>query len=213
MGFLTAAYGKLQAGSYVRQLQNELTQIQSQIRRATREATDMQNQINQQYRMQKNCMTSQAMMMQQGVQGNPTAMTMRALLAGQIANYGKDKDGNPISMGTSVTNPDGSTSFNLSEAGQQYYSQLNYQNSNYLQGANFQIQGQQQMNSSQLDDWKDMMEQMMLQPLKDLEDDLQTQKDSKESQLKIATEEYEAKKKEEDEGAKMLKPDYTGQGQ
>ena len=63
--------------------------------------------------------------------------------------------------------------------------------------------------------WQNMFEmqrEAMLQPLKDLEDDLQTQKDNLESRIKIAQAEYDAKKDEEKQGAQSLKPDYTGQG-
>lgn len=63
--------------------------------------------------------------------------------------------------------------------------------------------------------WQNMFEmqrESMLQPLKDLEDDLQTQKDNLESRLKIAQAEYDAKKEEEKAGVKGLTPDYTGQG-
>ncbi|MBP3924114.1 hypothetical protein J6E39_02600 [bacterium] len=53
---------------------------------------------------------------------------------------------------------------------------------------------------------------MMLEPLKDLEDSLTLRKDSLESQLKLAEQQYEAKKKEEDAGAKTMTPQYTSQG-
>ena len=59
--------------------------------------------------------------------------------------------------------------------------------------------------------WQNMFEmqrESMLQPLKDLEDDLQTQKDNLESRLKIAQAEYDAKKEEEKAGVKGLTPDY-----
>ena len=53
----------------------------------------------------------------------------------------------------------------------------------------------------------------MLEPLKDEEELLQTEKDSLESQLQIAKGDYESCKQMEQDGAKMLKPDYTGGGQ
>ena len=62
--------------------------------------------------------------------------------------------------------------------------------------------------------WQNMFEmqrESMLQPLKDLEDSLQTEKDNLESRLKIAQAEYDAKKEEEKAGVKGLTPDYTGQ--
>lgn len=63
--------------------------------------------------------------------------------------------------------------------------------------------------------WEQMFEmekESLLQPLKDLEEDLQSEKDNLESQIKIAQAEYDAKKEEEKAGAKTLAPDYTGQG-
>ena len=58
----------------------------------------------------------------------------------------------------------------------------------------------------------EMKQESMLQPLKDLEEDLQTRKDNLDSRIKIATQEYEAYKEEEKAGAQSLKPDMTGQG-
>lgn len=51
-----------------------------------------------------------------------------------------------------------------------------------------------------------------LNALKDLEESLQLEKDSLESQLKIAEQDYQANKEMEKQGAEKLKPDYTGQG-
>lgn len=62
--------------------------------------------------------------------------------------------------------------------------------------------------------WQNMFEMQRdadLNALKDLEDDLQLEKDSLESQLKIAQADYEANKEMEKQGAQNLKPDYTGQ--
>ena len=62
--------------------------------------------------------------------------------------------------------------------------------------------------------WQSMFEmkkQADLQALKDVEEDLQIEKDNLESQLKIAQADYEANKEMEKQGAQNLKPDYTGQ--
>ena len=56
------------------------------------------------------------------------------------------------------------------------------------------------------------MNDLMLEPLKMEEDSLQTEKDSLESQLQIAQQDYEACKKMEQADAKNLAPNYTGQG-
>ena len=56
-----------------------------------------------------------------------------------------------------------------------------------------------------------MMRDSVLEQLKDEEDDLQTEKDNLDSRIKIAQQEYEAKKEEEKAGVKGLAPEYTGQ--
>lgn len=58
----------------------------------------------------------------------------------------------------------------------------------------------------------EMQKESMLEPLKDLEDSLQTEKDSLESQIKIAQADYDSMKEMEKAGAKEIAPDYTGQG-
>lgn len=78
--------------------------------------------------------------------------------------------------------------------------------------ANQYFQQQYAMAQSAWQDMFEMQRESMLQPLKDLEDDLQTQKDNLESRLKIAQAEYDAKKEEEKAGVKGMTPDYTGQG-
>jgi hypothetical protein len=196
MGFLTGAYGKLLAGQHVRQLQNDLTLIQSKMRRATREVATMTKQINQEFRMRKNCMSSQ-MMVQQSM-GQYMSQNMIATMMG-----GKAKTPEEIANMTS-------------EQHQQYSAAMSaaqMQSSQFMQSYNMNMQQQQQMSMSELENWKEMMEEMMLQPLKDFEEELQIEKDNKESQIKIAQAEYDAKKEEEKDGAKQLKPDYTGGGQ
>lgn len=71
----------------------------------------------------------------------------------------------------------------------------------------------QQMYSMSLNMWQnvfEMQKESMLEPLKDLESSLSTRKESLESQIQIAKQDYEAKKEEEKDGAQNLKPNYTG---
>ena len=56
------------------------------------------------------------------------------------------------------------------------------------------------------------LRETQLEPLKDEEELLQTEKDSLESQIQIAQQDYEACKKMEQADAKNLAPNYTGQG-
>ena len=58
----------------------------------------------------------------------------------------------------------------------------------------------------------ELIRESMLQPLKDVEDALQTELESLKTQTMLAKEQYEAHKEEEKSGVQYLKPDYTGQG-
>ncbi len=53
----------------------------------------------------------------------------------------------------------------------------------------------------------------MLDPIKDEEDELSSEKESLESQITIAKQDYDACQKMEQSDAKMLAPNYTGAGQ
>ena len=64
----------------------------------------------------------------------------------------------------------------------------------------------------QIEEKYEAMNDFWLEPLKMEEDALQTEKDSLESQLQIAQQDYEACKKMEQADAKNLAPNYTGQG-
>lgn len=117
---------------------------------------------------------------------------MQAAMNGSVFKYGEQLGINPQDPSS------------MSKLDQSYITLYN----------NYQQQQQQQFMMAQ-SAWQntfEMMREAMLQPLKDTEDQLQTQKDNLESRLKIAQAEYDAKKEEEKAGAKNLAPDYTGQG-
>lgn len=57
----------------------------------------------------------------------------------------------------------------------------------------------------------EMKQESMLQPLKDLEQDLHTRKDSLDSQVMLAKNEYDMYKEMEKSGVESLKPNVTGQ--
>lgn len=65
---------------------------------------------------------------------------------------------------------------------------------------------------NQIEEKYENMNDYMLEPLKQEQDSLQTEKDSLESQIQIANADYEACKKMESADAKNLAPNYTGQG-
>ena len=59
MGFLSGAYGKLMAGRLVRQLQWQLTSVNSRLNRITKQVGDMEKSMQRQERMQSMFMNNQ----------------------------------------------------------------------------------------------------------------------------------------------------------
>jgi hypothetical protein len=198
MGFLSGAYGKLMAGKLVRDIQHQMTSVQSRLRRVTREVGLKEKMYQSQERNMKNMLQYQMYGMQMGLvrsacdSGQYSQEQCQQLLAlaqgslGAVMGGGLDMNSFKIgSFNTGIT-----TLF----SGIQQQAQMQFVNSqNYYQNI------------------IEMQKEADLQALKDLEDDLQTEKDNLESRLKIAEGEYEAKKEEEKQGAQNLKPDYTGQ--
>ncbi len=160
MGFLSGAYGKLMAGRLVRQLQWQLTSVQSRLNRVTKQVGDMEESLQRQeryYNMYNNNVFNQ-------------------LRGGMMA-------------GVSQNDPNSYNTYLWSS--QSLQQQMLYQ---------------QQMMAEQFD----MIRDAQLEPLKAIQEQLETQKDNLESRLELAKGQYEAKKKEEQDGAKNMVPDYTG---
>ena len=176
MGFLSGAYGKLMAGKHVRQIQYQLTGVQSQLRRVTKEVGDMEKMFTAQERNLKAQMQSQM---------NSSVFDLM-----QGSGFGAFDQSNMLGVVNGMS--------------QKQFSKYSMYNQ--------MIQQQYAMAQSAWQDMFEMQRESMLQPLKDLEDDLQTQKDNLESRLKLAEQDYEAKKKEEQAGAKSFTPEYTSQG-
>ena len=176
MGFLSGAYGKLMAGKLVRQIQYQLTGVQSQLRRVTKEVGDMEKMFTAQERNLKAQMQSQK---------NSSVFGLM-----QGSGFGAFDQSNMLGVVNGMS--------------QEQFSKYSMYNQ--------MIQQQYAMAQSAWQDMFEMQRESMLQPLKDLEDDLQTQKDNLESRLKLAEQDYEAKKKEEQAGAKSFTPEYTSQG-
>ena len=65
---------------------------------------------------------------------------------------------------------------------------------------------------NRIEEYFENLNDTMLEPLKQEEDSLQTEKDSLESQIQLAQADYDACKKMEQADAKNLAPNYTGQG-
>lgn len=182
MGFLMGAYGKLMAGKYLRNLQYELMNVTSQHRKVARQLGDMQKMMSSQKRNMQAMMQSQ---MQYGQMG-----LMAALFPGMAQN-----GMNPLGFVAMAQN-----------------GQFDQQSYMYYTSQQQQMQQQFAMANSMWENMFEMQQESMLQPLKDLEEDLQIQKDNLESRIKVAETEYNAYKEEEKAGAQNLKPEITGQG-
>ncbi len=174
MGFLNGAYGKLMAGKLVRDLQYQMTSVQSRLRRVTREIGKKDKMFQAQQRNMKQALQSQ----------------MQYAAYGMMSKMGIDPSGlmnNPLGQ-TIDNNMMSAYSMCMQQAQMQYMNSI-----------------------SMYEQMFEMQKDADLQALKDLEEDLQSEKDNLESRLQIAKQEYEAKKEEEKDGAKGLQPNYTGQ--
>ena len=194
MGFLMGAYGKLMAGQRMRSIQFQLTTVQSRLRRITREIGDKEKMYQSQERNMKTMM--QAQMRNSTLQGLKNLANTNPELAGIAGLYGEN-----MLFGNGVANAQTTkfdtatmTAFSTAYANIQQEAQMQYMLSNNMWQETFEMQ-----------------KTADLQALKDVEEDLQIEKDNLESQLKIAQADYEANKEMEKQGAQNLKPDYTGQ--
>lgn len=174
MGFLNGAYGKLMAGKLVRDLQYQMTSVQSRLRRVTREIGLKEKMYQAQERNMKQAMQSQMQAAMWGYMGI-SPMDMRGLDPAAAQQMFGNIDSTKYSFAMQMVQTQYATAQNV-------YQQM-----------------------------FEMQREADLQALKDLEEDLQTEKDNLESRLQIAKQEYDAKKEEEKDGAKGLQPNYTGQ--
>ncbi len=193
MGFLLGAFGKLSAGRRMRQLQARMMRVQSRARRVTRDVEKMEKLLQRQEKSELNSLTmysnaiynaAQQNLLQTNIQGFGTIQELQ----GQWANGQIDDKAREAMV-----------------AAQSQMSQMLAQS----KAQNDMMAAQMKQ---QIEDKYEMLREQMLEPLKDEEEELQTEKDSLESQYEIAKNDYEACKKMEGADAKNLAPNYTGQG-
>lgn len=197
MGFLLGAYGKLAAGSRYRSLQARMMRIQSKLRRASRDVANMEKMIDRQQKNMEQGLTLQnstAKQMYQAtmytaMQNDPTYVAAMKVIQD---NKGSTENNTSIS--------DASTKISTIQA--QFQQQISAMNS-YADTTTA-------MNKQQIENYIEQMRDQMLEPLKDEEDSLQLEKDTLESQIQVAKQDYEACQKMEQSDAKMLAPNYTG---
>ena len=203
MGFLLGAYGKLMAGKRVRQLQARMMSVQSQLRRATRDIESMERQINAQQRQMMNSIRTMGSMQMFGLQ-NASQMNLQALQNSIFGDF-YSTAGTDMNKWTDAQRSDYT---NLTSQYQMQAAMMNNQMSSVQQMMQTTMAQQQQQVETQVE----LMKELQLQPLKDLEEDLQLEKDTLESQVQLAQQDYEACKEMEKAGSKNLAPQYTGQG-
>lgn len=191
MGFLLGAFGKLAAGRRVRQLQAQMMRVQSRLRRATRDVSEMEKQLQRQEKDALNAYST-------------TAINAKQMALGQILGGNQEAF---LNLQTRIGNGE-----KLSDSETQQY---NSWSTAYTQGSttigSYNEQWLSQM-KQQVSNSFEALREAQLEPLKDEEEMLQTEKDSLESQIQIAQQDYEACKKMEQADAKNLAPNYTGQG-
>ncbi len=200
MGFLLGAFGKLAAGRRVRQLQARMMRVQSKLRRATRNIETTSKMIETQKKMALNNLTLQQ---QTGNSYFGSAAWVEfynsqvgagsAQLDPKWAEYAQS--GMPAS-GTSGMTSDPS-----------YARYMNAVNNEKMKMEAYVAQ-----QKNRIEEYFENLNDTMLEPLKQEEDSLQTEKDSLESQIQLAQADYDACKKMEQADAKNLAPNYTGQG-
>lgn len=198
MSFLLGAYGKLMAGKRVRELQARMMSVQSQLRRATRDVANMERDLNAQARNMKSM--NQSMM----------SMTMMGMNAGSQASiFAQVK----AQVGDLPLKTDGSVDYSKltteqSQAMSTLTQQMTTQNQYQMQAMQNALTQQNAMIENSMEAYKEAQ----LQPLKDLEEELETEKASLESQIQLAQADYDACKEMEKAGVKSITPNYTGQG-
>lgn len=190
MGFLLGAFGKLAAGRRVRALQAQMMRIQSRARRATRDVADMQKMIDRQEKMALNSLS---------MQSNAAINFAKSGLFSAIA---AGADGALFQKGqTDISS--------LTQDEVTKYNSLMSSVNSSLSGMSSVNETNTAMYKQQIQDYFEQLRECQLEPLKDEEEALQTEKDSLESQIQIAQADYEACKKMEQSDAKNLAPSYT----
>lgn len=193
MGFLLGAFGKLAAGQRYRSLQARMMRIQSRLRRASRDVSDMEKMINRQEKAALNSLTAQT----NSSMNLAKSGLMASIFGSGAASAIMDKVKNGTQLSTEESNS---------------YSALMSQYNQQVSNMSATSETSAAMMKQQVQDYFEQMRDMQLEPLKDEEDLLQSEKDSLETQLQTAKADYEACQKMEQSDAKMLAPNYTAGG-
>lgn len=212
MGVLLGGFGKQMAGKRVRSLQARMMRVQAQLRRATRDIANMEKMIQTQEKNLKNSLKMAASVFGNVMQAAVTANTYKQQqdIYRQYYEQGVDANGNPTFNLKKDANGNQYTSQDVTNA-MTMMQQQNAQQSAATNVINQMMQMSMAQSEQMIDSQIELMRQAQLEPLKDLEDELQTEKDSLESQIQLAQADYEACKEMEKASIKNMTPNYTGQ--
>lgn len=200
MGFLLGALGKQMAGKRLRQLQARMMSVQSQLRRATRDLETQEKQLNQEMKYAKIQQQSSVFSYMQGMSGRLPG----AIWEGLESTFGTERIAELKAAGGNMFDLMTTTEANA-------YNQMQQQISMQFQYQQQAMQANMQQQMAMYENNMEAYKEMMLQPYKDREEELQTEKDSLETQIQLANQDYEACKEMEKAGAKQMAPQYTGQ--
>lgn len=205
MGFLLGVYAKQMAGKRVRSLQARMIRIQSQLRRATRDIEQREKYWTKVERDVKNSIMSQANTMMVGI-----GQTMQAGIWNSLGQL-KDANNNNINMSKLAQYDQKEWEKLTPEAAKMINEQMSaatQQNGRISQALQTSLQQTLSLQEQDIE----MQKEAELRPLKDLEEELQTEKDSLEAQLQLADQDYKQCDEMIKGGVKSLTPNYTGQG-
>ena len=203
MGFLIGAFGKLMAGKRVRQLQARMVNVQSQLRRASRDIANMEKMINAQQRQVTNSMRMYSSMQMMGMQSgvNTQLATLQNDIFSDFWNkYGKDSN---------KWNAEAQKLYASKTS--EYQMQASIINNN-MGSMQQMLQTSMMQQQQQVENYVEMLKETQLEPLKDLEEDLTVEKESLETEIQLAQNDYKGMQEMEKASAENLVPRYTGQG-
>lgn len=187
MGFLLGAFGKLQAGARYRSLQAQMMRVSSRLRRAQRDVANMEKMLDRQQKSMTNAISYQSMAAVNVAQQDLWSKNMAAYDGVDPSTLDKEQQ-------TAYTTAQGN------------FNQLFAQ-------AKTSIEMQAAMKKEQIENYFQAIRDTQLEALKDEEDALQSEKETLETQIQIAKQDYDACKEMEKQDAQMLKPSYTAGGQ
>ena len=182
MSFLGFACGKLIAGKYLRSLQDKLSSVMSRHKRALEDLAEETKQASSQENMAKSIFSS-------GLNGNICSLAK---------SYGMPVNGNMFGI---ISQYQGMASNNQ------------FKQEDMINFSIAQQQASAQWAQAQAV-WKNIFDQQSEAKksyYQSIADSLQTEKESLESQIKLAQADYESMKEGEKSTAGNLKPEYTGQ--